>query len=232
MADRKDNLFKIIVEEYLNSANPVGSSLVVEKYFPDLSSATIRNEMAELEEADLIYQPHTSAGRIPTIKGYQYYLDKFVGAGELNAKQRKNLDKLRSELKADQESIKVLAKNLAELSREAVLIGFGPQDVYYTGIANLFRQPEFYQQALVYSMSEIIDHLDEVMFKIFTKIDARAKILLGADNPFGEASAVILGQYRLKGQPGLVGILGPSRMNYANNLGLIDYTQQIIGSLK
>ena len=72
--ERQNNLLKVVIEEYVDSASPVGSSLIVSKYFQDLSSATIRNDMAELEKQGLIFQPHPSAGRVPTITGYRKYL--------------------------------------------------------------------------------------------------------------------------------------------------------------
>jgi transcriptional regulator of heat shock response len=232
MESRKDNLLKIIVEEYIVSASPVGSSLVVEKYLPELSSATIRNEMAQLEEEGLICQPHTSAGRIPTALGYRRYADKFIGEGKISEKDWKQLELLARELSADEAGIKTLAKALAEISDSTILIGFAASDVYCTGISNLFKQPEFAQPQLVFSMSEIIDHLDEVMGKIFYEIESEARIFLGSENPFGEMSSVILVKYDQAGVSGLIGILGPNRMDYRRNLGLLKFVQEIISNLK
>lgn len=232
MEARKDNLLKIIVEEYIASASPVGSSLVVEKYLPELSSATIRNEMAQLEEEDLICQPHTSAGRIPTLNGYRHYIDSFVGEGKISEKDRKQLEQLAQELSADEISIKTLAKALAEISDSTILIGFAASNVYYTGISNLFKQPEFAAHQLVFSMSEVIDHLDDVMGKVFNEIKDEVRILLGQENPFGEMSSAILVKYRHQDSEGLIGILGPSRMDYKKNLGLLKFAQEIINGLK
>lgn len=232
MESRKDNLLRIIVEEHIENANPVGSSLVVEKYLPGLSSATIRNEMAELEEDGLIFQPHTSAGRIPTVAGYIRYVEKFLGEGKVSEKDRKQLEQLAVGLAADEAGIKTLAKALAEISDNTILVGFAANNVYYTGISNLFKQPEFSQHQLVFSMSEIIDHLDEVMGKIFHETENEAKILLGRENPFGEMCSVILGKYRRKEGEGLIGILGPNRMDYERNLGLLKFTKELISALK
>lgn len=232
MESRKDNLLKIIVEEYIESASPIGSSLVVEKHLPELSSATIRNEMAQLEEEGLICQPHTSAGRIPTLLGYRRYVDDFIGEGGSSERDRQQLKQLSGQLAAGENSIKALAKFLAEISDSTILVGFSASNVYYTGISNLFKQPEFIQHQLVFSMSEIIDHLDEVMGNIFHEIEAEARILLGEDNPFGAMSSVILAKYRQGDQEGLIGILGPNRMDYKRNLGLIKLAQELIGSLE
>lgn len=232
MADlKKDILLKIIVEEYIASVNPVGSSLVVAKYFPELSSATVRNYMAELEERGLIYQPHTSAGRIPTIAGYEYYVETFVIDDKISAKSKKLLSLLADKLTPDNESVKLLAKNLVDISGNTVLISFGPTDVYYTGISQLFRQPEFVQPGVVYSMSEIIDHLDEIMATIFYTIGEDVDVLIGENSPFGNMSSVVLTKYVLNGQEGLIGILGPNRMDYEQNKGLIKLAQGLLNNI-
>lgn len=229
MADRKDNLLKAIVEEHIGSASPVGSGLIAEKYFPDLSSATIRNDMAQLEADGLIYQPHTSAGRVPTAFGYQYYLDRFYTPQDVGLANCKDLDDL--SLSADRQGIKTLAKKLADLCTEAVLVGFSANDVYYTGIANLFRQPEFAKLPLVHSLSEVIDHLDEVMANIFKRIDDEPLVLIGDNNPFGNDSSAIITGYQLAGERGIIGILGPNRMDYKENISLLKYSQKLLSNL-
>lgn len=228
MADRRDNLLKIIVEEYIKSANPVGSSFVTEKYFKDLSSATIRNEMADLENEGLICQPHTSAGRIPTIDGYKYYLDNFADSSEISAKNKEELDRLAKNMDQKRDGIKDLAKTIASASDAATLVGFSPNDIYYTGISNIFRQPEFSHHTLIYSMSEVIDHLDEVIAKIFDQIGSNIEVLIGRDNPFGEMSSVVITKCKTGDQNGLLGILGPNRMNYQENISLLKYAQEIL----
>ena len=155
----------------------------------------------------------------------------FIFEDGITAKNKRILDALFKKIKSDSEGIKMLAKNLADLSDEAVLIGFAPADVYYTGISNLFRQPEFIEPRVAYSMSEIIDHLDEAMAKIFYQIDDNIKILLGDDNPFGHGSSVILVKYKAGKNYGLVGILGPNRMDYQENIGLIKYAQKLLENL-
>ena len=76
--DRKKAILKAIIEEYINTAEPVSSLSLVEKYELNYSSATIRNEMAELEHEGYLEKPHTSAGRIPSVKGYRFYVDELL----------------------------------------------------------------------------------------------------------------------------------------------------------
>lgn len=74
-AERKKQILRAVIEEYIRTAEPVGSAAIVKQYFSNVSSATIRNDMAELERTEYLFQPHTSAGRVPTQAGYRAYLD-------------------------------------------------------------------------------------------------------------------------------------------------------------
>jgi len=224
MEERQKNLLKYIIEEHIKTAAPISSSLMAEKYFPELSSATIRNEMAELEELGYIVQPHTSAGRIPTLSGFKHYVDSLETDETLSSKDENNLDKLN--LSSGRENIKVLAKKLAELSNDAVVVGFGPADVYYTGLANLFSQPEFIDNELVHLMSQVIDSLDKVMEQVFKNAGDNSQVVLGDDNPFGHYCSAVVSKMFFDNGKIVVVILGPIRMDYSRNLSLVDYIQK------
>ena len=81
--DRKKAILRSIVDDYIHTAQPVGSRAVSKKHELGLSSATIRNEMADLEELGYLAQPHTSAGRVPSDKGYRFYVDNLVQVQDL-----------------------------------------------------------------------------------------------------------------------------------------------------
>lgn len=89
LSKRQEMILSLIVREYVNTPTPVGSKLLVEKYDLDVSTATVRNDMAVLEELGLIAAPHTSAGRVPTEEGYRYFVQRLIGETELTpAEQR------------------------------------------------------------------------------------------------------------------------------------------------
>lgn len=228
MEDRQRNLLKYIIEEHIKTALPVSSSLMAEKYFPELSSATIRNEMAELEAAGYIVQPHTSAGRIPTLLGFKHYVDSLENDDRLSEKDESNLNNLN--LTGDRQNIKMLARKLAELSNDAVVVSFGPFDVYYTGIANLFSQPEFVDSETVQSMSEVIDSLDNVMGQVYDEASSDSEIILGDNNPFGKTCSAVVAKMIFNDGEVVVAILGPMRMDYSRNLNLVDYIQKRLNS--
>jgi len=226
MEKRQEQLLETIITQYIDTAQPVGSKAISESKLFSLSSATIRNEMAELENAGFIFQPHTSAGRIPTESGYLYYVENLVKIISIDKKTQNNLKNI---IKA-QKSIKDLAKGLAENSHLAVFLGLEDKDYYYTGLANLFHQPEFYQHELVYNISEVVDHLDEVIYNIFDEV-CEPQILIGSKNPFSKFCSTVLTKFKSKKKKGLIGILGPMRMDYQSNLALIKYSEDLIKSL-
>ncbi|MFA6254672.1 MAG: hypothetical protein WC675_01410 [Patescibacteria group bacterium] len=232
MNPRQQNLLKIITSQYIKTAQPVSSKFITEAGNFDLSSATIRNEMAELEDQGYISHPHTSAGRVPTELGYQFFVDNFLQDLKLAKKQQELIDKTFKSLKNfEPRTLKELAKSLAELSDNAVFIAFADNDFYYTGLSNLFEQPEFTQHQVVYHLSRVIDHLDKVVNKIFNKIDSEVEVVIGSKNPFGQDCSSVLAKYQVKNSQGILGILGPTRMDYQTNFSLVKYSQQIINSL-
>ena len=221
MKERQKNLLNLIINEHIKTAAPVGSSLL--SFQQNVSSATVRNEMADLEKQGFIYQPHTSAGRVPTEKGYQFYVDNFVEKREIKANWRQSFEfVLKNKLDKDL-VLKNLAKCVVELANETVIVAFDQNNIYYTGIANLFKKPEFAEQNLIRNMSQVIDHLDESINKIFNKIN-KVEILIGSKNPFGDDCSSVIGKYQLKDKKsGLFIILGPKRMDYNKNLALVEY---------
>lgn len=231
--ERKKSLLEAVIKEHIKTARPVASGLVVDKYTFHLSPATIRNEMMELEAEGYLTHRHTSSGRLPTEKGYRFFIDNSLAEKELSGTSKTVLKKAsKGSVDSTSQSLKKLAKTLAHLSHEAVVVGFNQDDVYYTGITNIFHQPEFSEMELIFNIGDVIDHLDEALSFLYKEIDSRIQILLGHDNPFSEECAAILTKYvnKKKGE-GVIGILGPMRMDYIQNFALIKYSVELISNL-
>ncbi len=225
MRDRKELILNTIIEEHIKTGAPVGSGVLAQKYKLNVSSATVRNEMSALENEGYIVQPHTSAGRVPTEEAYKFYIED-LDEKKLNDSDIKILNKALK--KQDEISFKDTAKSLAKISGNAVFWAFYRHNSYYTGISNLLVQPEFSQINLIYSISSIIDRVDEVIDNIFNKISYTPQILIGSKNPFGNFCGSVLAKYKLNDNDGLFGILGPMRMDYGKNLALVKYVNNKI----
>lgn len=227
MDKRKEKILYTIIKEHIKTGAPVGSGILVEKYKLNISTATVRNEMADLENEGYIVQPHTSAGRIPTEAAYELYT-KNLEDKKLNDKEIELILEVLS--KKEEQNFKQTAKVLATLSGNAVFWAFHRHNLYYTGISNLLAQPEFSHTNLIYDISVVIDRVDEIINEIYDNIDNGVQILLGAKNPFGNFCSTIIDKYRLGENTGMVGILGPMRMNYEKNLALMKFINSKINT--
>jgi len=220
MDSRKEIILNTIIKEHIKTGAPVGSGVLVDKYKLDISPATVRNEMAALEDEGYIVQPHTSAGRIPTEKAYSLYINSLKGK-KLSATDLELFEKLLSD--HDEKHIKQTAKEMARISGNTVFWATDKDHFFYTGISNLVSQPEFAQADLMRHISAMIDRVDEIIDDIFDDMECDTKVLLGSENPFGDACSTVLVKYRAGDKEGMFGILGPMRMDYEKNLGLVDY---------
>lgn len=228
LTDRQKQLFSVIVEEYVSSAHPIGSAALAKAYGLDVSSATIRNDMAVLEEEGLIAQPHTSAGRIPTEQGYQFYVDTFPEQALPSAQLKKLNQSQGAEVEA---TVKLMAKTAADLSMEAVFMSVETSYTFYTGISNVLKQPEFADRALLLSIGSIVDSLDDVVEKISQQVSTQVDVLIGHENPFSPELTVILTEYTTKaGERGVIGLLGPMRMMYKHNIAVVKSVQTILNT--
>jgi heat-inducible transcriptional repressor len=221
MNSRQELILATIIKEYIKTGVPVSSHTLVDNYSLNVSSATIRNEMAQLEDEGLIIQPHTSAGRVPTEAAYKWYIGK-LSESKVGAREAKVLaNRLPGSSEAD---FKPAAKALAAVSGLAVFWAPERHNVYYTGLTNLLNQPEFLAHYdLICNLSGIIDSLDEIVSEYFDKIGGQPLILIGSEGPFGDACSSILIKYGRGQRQGAVGIFGPTRMDYERNLALMNY---------
>lgn len=223
---RTELILKLVIEDYIRTAQPVGSKYLNEQYQLGVSDATVRNEFAALEENGFLRSPHTSAGRIPTEQGYLYYLQylrdkKFVVEGTPFQSTTRAKD--------TQTALKTMAKKLVEISGETAIVAIDPKWTYYTGVANLFNKPDFHDPEVMQSLSAMVDQFDEVMQRMYRQIPEGPQVFIGSSNPFGQEMATILVRYNIDGNTqGLLGLVGPLRMDYSRNLALIERAKEVI----
>jgi len=226
---RKETILRLIVEDYIAHAEPVGSKYLVEQYKLDISSATVRNEMMVLEEAGYIYQPHTSSGRVPTEQGDRFYLANFLRRKPVSADSgmREALEQIRSL----EQRIQSLGRRLAELSGEAVMLA-SPQQASALGVANLLRKPDFRDENMLLALAEDIERLESSAQEVINVAPNEVKVLIGDENPLGRRLATVIVRHRLpNGEVGVLSIVGPLRMNYARNIALLSQAKQLLDGI-
>lgn len=226
--ERQYALLRAVVEEYIRSAKPVSSNTLVSEYGFHYSPATIRNDLALLESAGLIVQPHTSAGRVPTEKGYQFYIQNFITTQDLAPNQKKHLQQADSETTDSYRRIKKIAKAVSDLTNEAVIVSHN-EDSFFTGLSNITKKPDFAQRDALVALSEMFDQLDDVMSDIEERMSEQVQIFIGEENPLSATCSIVLTSYQLPDRTiGVLGILGPMRMDYATNVAVIQYVDDLI----
>ena len=223
ISERKKNLLAIIIKEHLQTAAPVSSGVLVEKYKLAFSPATVRNEMMELEEEGFIYQPHTSAGRVPTEEAYRLFLEELLNLEEIKSLKEVEIQALEALFSHEESDYKKTAKAIAELSKSAVFWAFHKNNLYYTGLSNLFSQPEFKQLDAVCDFSTVIDRLEEIIEEMFEGLPEGKQFLIGKENPFGNFLSASLLKYKDNKKLGVFGIISPMRTDYEKNLALLEF---------
>lgn len=233
LSKRQEGILFAIIEEYAEMAAPVGS-VTLAKLF-NVSSATIRAEMARLEDFGYIAQPHTSAGRVPTDAGYRYYvnvisehpeaaenLSHFATSDEklLDRGNRVLEVRINSQTRADF-AIRGAVDSLVELTGNLGLATIGDQ-LYMSGIARLFTQPEFLDTQRVQAVAKLLDNLEPWLREAAP--GRPLNIFIGQENPIGKTSQVslIISRFRSPfSDRSYIGVLGPTRQNYAKVMSLV-----------
>lgn len=228
LSERQKQILFAIIEEYAEVASPVGS-VTLAKVF-DVSPATIRAEMAKLEEMGLIASPYTSSGRIPTDAGYRYYVNTLSEDNNPNNKLRLNSNSDRGmhalEVRINSQSrsetaIRAAVDSLVELTGNLGLATIGEQ-LYLAGISRLFTQPEFLDTAKVQSVAKLLDNL-EPWLREAAPLEP-LNIFIGRENPIGKNSEVslIISKFRSPfSDKSYIGVLGPTRQNYGRVMMLV-----------
>jgi len=234
MEERLQKILSAVIEEYTNTAVPVGSKILAEKYGFDLSPATIRSDMVRLEKEGYLFQPHTSAGRIPTDKGYRFFVEEIMGDQELTVAEQRKLQTEILKLKAqNQRMSRTTAKLLASLTGSLAIMG-GKTDLHEFGISELLDNPEFQEVDEFCKIAQVLDYIDENVDSILRELrNGETKIFIGQENPIKQISncSMIVSPYKTKnGEKGVLAIIGSKRMKYAKNKSLIDYMKKLISS--
>jgi len=226
MTDRQAKLLATIIEQYAEVAAPVGSLLLAKLF--DVSSATVRNEMAELERLGYIAQPHTSAGRIPTDKGYRFYVNNITEADDTSVLGDTRNTRAIATRVADSggpsQAIKSAVDSLVQLTHNLGIATIGNQ-LYVAGYSNLFGQPEFLDPSQSREVARLLDNLEPWLRE--AEPNEALNVYIGRENPVGGSAGVslIISRYRSPfSDHSYIGVLGSTRQSYRSVMGLVEQT--------
>lgn len=241
-SDRNEQILLDIVEEYIKTAEPISSHQLLERYRYDLSSATIRNIMADLDEAGFLFQPHTSAGRIPTRKAYQFFVDKVsLGSREMPARRSRSEEgaekrtQVSSKFKKDlrdamrespDAAAHMLSRHLAEMTNAMAFAGLlSINHLYKEGLRYLLDEPEFINAENIRSIVEYADSLEKRLDYLYKAIQDDVRVYIGDFSDTKQVSPFSLMAFTSElpnHERGVFGIIGPMRMHYHDNWELLN----------
>lgn len=233
--ERKNQILSAIIEHFVQTAEPVGSKTIILTYNFKVSPATVRSDMASLEEAGLIMQPHTSAGRVPTDKGYRLYVDELADYGRAQTLATQTLHTLMNARSAENAKQRV-NDAVALLSQASPNMAFAtiPENdrTFFMGFSKMLRQPEFVEAPLKASqVMEVIEDQNHFLRSLGSiEVDHEPKILIGEENVLQgiESCSLILTHYDYDGYQGIIGLLGPKRMPYAYNSSILTQVRDLL----
>ncbi len=229
---RQVQILRAVIEEFISSAEPVGSETVDKKYSIGVSPATIRNEMSQLTKQGYLTKSHSSAGRVPTPVAMKLYVNELMKerdlsvADEVSAKEkiwnsRDKLDKMLFQI----------AKVLADKSNALALTLHDDYQLHHAGYANLLRMPEFYDIKVMRHVLQLIEE-QQILEEIFDSStnENLVQVVYGSElgNHNLDPIGIIHMTFKVDNQPVHIALLGSSRFDYAYIIPMMRYIRTLI----
>lgn len=235
LTDRQSKILKSIIEEYIDTALPVGSEKIEKKYSLGVSPATIRNEMVKLTQAGFLKKAHSSSGRIPTPIGLKYYVANLMKEQQMSlADEVAVKERVWDYRRQPEKLLREMTRELAQITRELAVATTDEGDIYTSGMANILDAPEFFDIDLT---KALLSHLDEVGFwrELLERSDEEGPIgiLLGSDlgGELFEPCGFVYHRFGAGPRKGIIGVVGPARLDFDRVYPAIKYFGQLIDEI-
>lgn len=234
LTQRQVAILRSVIEEYIESAQPVGSETIEKKRNISASPATIRNEMVKLSEYGYLKKTHSSAGRVPTAQGMKFYVRELMKEKELSTVEEVALkERVWDYRDKMQRFLKEVTKSLADKTNAVAIVATDEGELYSSGSANILEMPEFYDIDVTKTLLEALDEYD--LFKNIcasapqTEEDIHVLIedelgsrLIG---PYGFIFTSFVTPMQIGGK---IGVLGPTRLQYTSIIPTVRYFGDLI----
>lgn len=236
LTSRQTQILKTIIDEYISTAEPVGSEALDKKYNLGVSPATIRNEMVTLTKLNFLKQPHSSAGRIPTPSAMKFYINQLMEekqmstVDEVKAKEevwdaRNDIDELMDE------ATHALASRTRSLAVAAVKENGKKNKFWHAGHYHIFENPEFSDILTCQSLFSIFEEFDK-MDRLFFGFESASplEVLFGEELGIPELAptGIISTHFNIRGNKGTLSVIGPARANYGTVIPILRYFGNMI----
>lgn len=233
LTQRQIEILRSVIEEYIETAEAVGSETIEKKHNLSASPATIRNEMVKLSEYGYIKKTHSSAGRVPTAKGLKFYVRELMKEKELSTFEEVALkEKVWDYRDQLPRFLKEATKSLAAKTHSLAIATTNDGDIFCSGYANILEMPEFFDIDVTKTLLEALDEYD--CFKsIFASVTGDDSVHVLIEDELGSSLpgpyGFIFTDYEtpLKVH-GKIGVLGPARLAYTSIIPTVRYFGEMI----
>lgn len=236
LTDRQQQILRTIIDEFIETAEPVGSETLDKKYSLGISPATIRNEMVRLTQSGYLKQPHTSSGRIPTPHALKLYVEKLMKPREMSVAEEVSVKQKIWDYRSEMEKLLREATRALALQTKTMSVATTDEgDIFAAGVSNILDMPEFYDIDVT---RHLLDTLDECGYwsKILQNLAQNADpmtVLLGEDlggRYLNQCGGVFI-RFVSPTHQGAIGVVGPTRLNYPRIIPVVRYIGQLINEV-
>ncbi|MFH1691951.1 MAG: hypothetical protein ABIC68_05240 [Candidatus Omnitrophota bacterium] len=233
---RKKEILSAVIETYLRTAQPVSSEVLRKSPGIELSSASVRNAMSELEEMGYLTHPHTSAGRVPTDEGYRYYINVLMKKQQLMEREADYIDRIYDlKVKELDDLLRETSRILSDFTHYASLVYFDDagERVYSEGMRHILDHPEFNDLRRAQMVFEILEKKEELLGLIGKSFSDQTVVYIGKESACQhmEHCSVVVSRYDGDSSHecrGRLALVGPRRMAYDRVIPLMDYLCEVI----
>lgn len=233
LSEREIQILKAIIDEYISTAEPVGSETLDKKYNLGVSPATIRNEMVKLTRMGYLKQPHTSAGRTPSHLALKFYVNSLMKPEDISVAEEVSVkQKLYDHKDKMDKLLREATRSLAEHTKTMSVAATDEGDVYMAGMGNILEMPEFYDIDVTRYLLSTLDENDywwDVFGKNIVTEDC-LHILIGEElgQKLLNSCGLVYATFKSAKHQGAIGIVGPTRLNFPHIIPFVRYVGSII----
>ncbi len=232
---RKIQVLNSAISRYIKNALPVASEDIAEEF--ELSSATIRNIFSELDESGYLKHPYTSGGRVPTDKGYRYYVDFLIQQMELLDEEKQRILKFcKKKMHRLDDALENTSEVISEITHYAGIVSFleWQDKIFYKGISRIIQQPEFKDGDKIRLLIKMIEGKGQLFDVINRDFSGKVKVYIGSELGFPEmeACSLVVSSFKMNSQPsGRLAVLGPVRMEYNHIIPTLEYVSEVLSQV-
>ena len=231
---RKDRILAIVIGRYIKTVSPVGSQYITEEHDLDISPATVRNILADLEEEGYLTHPHTSAGRMPTQQGSRYYVDHLMHEIQLLEEEKKKIShEYKRHARQLEDLVEKTSQVISDLTHYTSIVSLDDGNDYRIickGTSYVVGYPDSTDILKIQAILRILEEKERLMELINRTLEKKIEIYIGHEMALKdmESCSLAISHFEKDGMKGRIAVLGPTRMQYDRVVSTLEYVSQIL----